>query len=128
MSNQKTVIQALEEASKRRSEIYTIIDQTNWLSDLSGSYHDFGYNLYVVREKTSTTDEDLIILLSAVQNDDAFVYDGSDKYIKDMLNSARCLIREAERCGVVVDFVDLINKNHEDVDYISTWSSSSLSC
>lgn len=128
MSNQKTVLQALEEAIKRREEIYTIISQTNRLSDLSGSYHHFGDNLEMVQEKTSATNEDLIVLLSAVQNDTTFVYDGSDKHIKEMLNSARGLIREAERCGVVVDFVEMLNKNHVDVDYISSWSSSSLSC
>lgn len=128
MSNQKTVIQTLEEASKRRNEIYTIIDQTNWLSDLSENYHDFGYKLEMVQEKTSASKEDLVMLLSAVQNDTTFVYGGSDERIKEMLDSARGLIREAERCGVVVDFVELIDKNHEDVDYISSWSSSSLSC
>ena len=43
MSNQpKTVIEAIQQASKRRAEVEDIFDETNTLCDLSDAYHSFG--------------------------------------------------------------------------------------
>ena len=128
MSEQKTVVDVLKEATNRRAEIETIICETNNLSCLSSCFHSFGDSLWSAQNSTSLDDAELKMLLDAVQKDENFVYEGTNRYLDDLVNNARELINEARSCGVVVDFDELMNTNINDIDYISSWSSSSLGC
>ena len=129
MSNTKpTVIEALTEAGKQREQIYTIISETNRFADLSSAYYSFGEALETAKEHFS--DSELMELLVPIETDEngTLEYQGDDDLLGGLFSEAQDLKATASRAGIRVSFAEMFDVCFEDVDYISSWSSSSLDC
>lgn len=129
MSEMKlTVIEALTNAGKRRNELYTIIRETNKFTDLSSAYYSFGEALETAKE--DFTDSELMELLVPIETDEngTLRYDGDNDILSGLFSEAQDLKATASRAGVRVSFAEMFDVCYEDVEYINSWSSSSLSC
>lgn len=122
----KSVIEALNEAAQQRSEISTIISQTNRLSSLSNAFHSFGDAYEDIKDRYER--QTILDVLNPLLVDSDNMYEGTDKKLSNLHFEAKMLIQSAQRVNVQVVFEELLDTYHEDVEYISSWSSSSLYC
>lgn len=129
MSDSKqTVVEALTAAGKQRDRIYAIITETNQFANLSSAYYSFGEALETAKEYF--TDSELMELLVLIETDEngTLRYDGDNDILSGLFSEAQDLKATASRAGVRVSFAEMFDVCYEDVEYISSWSSSSLSC